>query len=394
MKTKTRLLRAATAVFGERGFNKASVSAICRRAGVAQGTFYRYFQNKEDIYLGLVGQLERRLRRALRTAASGGSREALLRIFENLLAGIRRNRELYQIFREAEFVRMEVPQRFYHDLAQIFKATIAMGQDAGVFREIEPEVAAFAVLGIAEFLAMRYLLWEAGELDPKALHAARTLILSGIDPDGRSPLIADISLSEQEPDAAASKGERTRAALLRAAERLFGEGGFHNTTISAITYVAGVAQGTFYIYFPSKVEIFTALVREINRKLRRAIRAAITGLHDRRDVECVGFQAFFEFISRHRDAYRIVREAEFVDEGVGRWYYHRLAEGYVRGLRQGMERGEIRKLEPEPLAYALLGIGHFIGLRWIVWEHKERLPGEILRDTLDFILHGIGAEEA
>ena len=370
------------------------MSSICRQAGVAQGTFYRYFKNKEEIYLELVLLLENFLRRKLLRAVSLENEpdKRLWAAFKAFLDGIEKRSRLYQIFREAEFVRMEIPKRFYSDLASIFKEVLQQGVEGGLFRPLDPETVSFGILGIAEFIAMRYLLWEKSAINQEALSTAKELVFKGIDPDERDYLIREVELPEDNEQQSLEGAEATRKALLRAAERLFGQAGFHRTTVSEITYVAKVAQGTFYLYFPSKVDIFISLVREINRGLRWAARTAISSVSDRRDVECLGFQAFFKFISNHREAYRIVREAEFVDKEIGRWYYQRLAKAYARELGKAMERGEIRLMAPEPLAYALLGIGHFIGLRWIVWEHKERLPEEVLRDTLDFILHGIGAE--
>jgi AcrR family transcriptional regulator len=55
------------------------------------------------------------------------------------------------------------------------------------------------------------------------------------------------------------KGARTRRRLLDAAERVFAELGYHDASIVKITEAAGVAQGTFYLYFTGKQEIFDVL---------------------------------------------------------------------------------------------------------------------------------------
>lgn len=49
--TRTRLLRVARETFEERGYHRTSVAEICRRASVANGTFYRYFNNKDEVFL-------------------------------------------------------------------------------------------------------------------------------------------------------------------------------------------------------------------------------------------------------------------------------------------------------------------------------------------------------
>ncbi len=184
------------------------------------------------------------------------------------------------------------------------------------------------------------------------------------------------------------RGKRTRQQLLDAAEAAFGSRGYFETSIVDITRRAHVAQGTFYVYFPGKRAIFSELVRERSRDLRRTIQEAVRGLADRREVERLGFEAFFGFIRRHRAMYRIVRQAEFVDPALFRWYYRRFATGYVRGLKQAMARGEIRRLDPEVLAYCLMGIGDFLGMRWVLWEQKAMKPG-VLETMMTFMLRGI-----
>lgn len=186
------------------------------------------------------------------------------------------------------------------------------------------------------------------------------------------------------------RGKRTRRRLLAAAEAAFGTRGYFETSIIDITRRARVAQGTFYVYFSSKRAIFTELVQERSRDLRSAIQTAVAGQGDRRTIERLGFEAFFRFIRRHPAMYRIVRQAEFVDPSLFRWYYRRFADGYVRGLKAAMAAGQIRRLDPEVLAYCLMGIGDFLGMRWVLWE-KNGMRAAVQQTMMDFMLHGVDA---
>ncbi|MEJ2504290.1 MAG: helix-turn-helix domain containing protein, partial [Gemmatimonadota bacterium] len=105
-----------------------------------------------------------------------------------------------------------------------------------------------------------------------------------------------------------ARGEATRQKLLDAAEALFGRSGFHATGVTDITRRAGVAQGTFYLYFESKEQVFTELVRHLSRSLRRAIREDTAGVEDRLALEEAGLRSFLRFAAEHRDLYRIVFE--------------------------------------------------------------------------------------
>jgi AcrR family transcriptional regulator len=185
-----------------------------------------------------------------------------------------------------------------------------------------------------------------------------------------------------------ARGQATRRRLLDAAEEVFGSRGFERASIVDVTRGAGVAQGTFYVYFPDKRAIFTELVTELGHDLRRHIAQAVAGLGDRMAVERAGFRAFFQFIGAHRNLYRIVRQAEFVDEELYRGYYRRLAAGYASGLEAAMRAGQVARLDAETLAYCLMGIGDFLGMRWVLWEERDP-PAHVIDTMTALIHHGI-----
>lgn len=184
------------------------------------------------------------------------------------------------------------------------------------------------------------------------------------------------------------RAEATRRRLLQTAEEVIAEQGFFRASVAEITRRAGVAQGTFYLYFKAKEDIFRTLVREMSHDLRQELQQAIAAIEDRCDAERVGFEAFLGFVLRRRNLYTVMRECEFVDPELHRWYYERLAEGYVRGLRQAMDRGQIRQLDPEAVAYALMGAFQMVGMRWTLW-HGERPPNEVVESVISLFLHGL-----
>jgi AcrR family transcriptional regulator len=180
---------------------------------------------------------------------------------------------------------------------------------------------------------------------------------------------------------ATPRGEATRRRLLDAAEEVFGEMGYYEASVSEITRRAGVAQGTFYIYFHSKRETFVELVEDIGERLRMATSAAIQGTTDRIAAERQGFEAFFRFVYEHRRIYRIVEEAGRVAPETARDYYRRIGLGYEHGLAAAMKSGQIRPGNVEGLAYALMGIAHFLALRWLIWPEEEEAARQIAQDA-------------
>ncbi|HET8606685.1 MAG TPA: TetR/AcrR family transcriptional regulator [Gaiellaceae bacterium] len=177
-----------------------------------------------------------------------------------------------------------------------------------------------------------------------------------------------------------AKGLETRRRLLDAAERVFGEHGFYDASIVKITEAAGVAQGTFYLYFASKQEIFEELVRDLNARVRHAMQESAAQGADRIEAERLGFRAYFRFTADHPAIYRIIRQAEFVSPEALRYHYDKITEGYVVGLRQAIGAGEIADVDPEVAAWALMAMGEMLGMRWLLWEGREEMPQDVLNE--------------
>lgn len=206
--------------------------------------------------------------------------------------------------------------------------------------------------------------------------------------------MSQVSSSGRTPAAALTqRGQRTRQQLLDAAEAVFGEKGYEQASISEITQRAGVAQGTFYVYFPDKKEAFCELVRVLSDRLRDTVLDAIAGLTDREEMERARFRAFFDFVTRHRNLYRVVRQCEFVDGELYRWYYRRFATGYTEGLRAHQAEGQVRPLDAEVMAWSLMGMADFLGMRYCLWERKRPEP-HVVEDLLALLRGGLIAPRA
>jgi AcrR family transcriptional regulator len=188
-----------------------------------------------------------------------------------------------------------------------------------------------------------------------------------------------------------SRGAATRERLLGAAEEVFSELGYHEASIVKITEAAGVAQGTFYLYFASKQEIFEELVRDLNRRVRHAMAAGAERGRTRAEAELLGFKGYFEFAAQHGALYRIIRQAEFVSPQTLHDHYETIASGYIAALGSAMERGEVAPMDPQVLAWALMGMGELVGMRWIVWEGADEVPKELLEQMQMLIDRVLGA---
>ena len=184
------------------------------------------------------------------------------------------------------------------------------------------------------------------------------------------------------------RGRETRDKLLEAAENEFGERGFHEAAISGITQRAGVALGTFYVYFDSKEEIFRALVSHMGHLTRQWIAERIAESPDRLTAERRGIQAFFEFVRRHGNLYQIISEAQFVAEDAYREYYTAFADAYRQNLERAAQDKDIREGDYEVWAWALIGMSVFLGMRFAAWD-DSRSAEEMAATVADLISTGM-----
>jgi AcrR family transcriptional regulator len=172
------------------------------------------------------------------------------------------------------------------------------------------------------------------------------------------------------------RGRRTLGKLLDAAAAEFGERGFHDASISAITRRAGTALGSFYTYFDSKESLFRALVRHMSGQVRDHVAPVLPGEGDQIDAEGRALAAFLSFARRNKEIYRIIDEAEFVAPDAWREHYGTTVERIIERLKAAEARGEIKGPVDEAHGWAIMGMNVFLGLRYGVLG-EDRDVGEI-----------------
>jgi AcrR family transcriptional regulator len=172
-----------------------------------------------------------------------------------------------------------------------------------------------------------------------------------------------------------ARGERTLRKILDGAREEFGERGFSDSSIVGITQRAGVALGTFYTYFDSKEALFQALVRDMSAQVAETVGPAFVGDPNAIDAARDGLELFLKFAREHRDIYRIIDEAEFVDPAAYREHYEttatRIAARFVAAREKGEIAADLSNDDLEILAWASMGANVFLGLRYSVWASAD-----------------------
>ena len=181
-RTRRALLDAAAVEFGENGFHLASISAITRRAGVALGSFYTYFDTKDAVFRALVSDMSEQVRDhvapAIRAAGDGIAAERAG--LESFLRFVRAHKELYRIIDESEFVDAGSFRRHYRSTADRITQRLGEAAARGEVRADVEEVHAWAVMGMNVFLGLRYGVWDEDRPADEVANVAADLLRRGL----------------------------------------------------------------------------------------------------------------------------------------------------------------------------------------------------------------------
>ena len=164
--TQEQLLAAARDVFGERGYQAATVGAITARANTAHGTFYLYFRNKQDAYAAVMASVTDELYREaeLRSPALD-ARSALEASIRGFLEVFVEHRRLWRSLLEASFTNPDIEavwlslrERFVDRIEHDLRVLV----DAGLVRELDAPIVANALGGMVEWAATTQFVLGSG----------------------------------------------------------------------------------------------------------------------------------------------------------------------------------------------------------------------------------------
>jgi len=279
-RTRQRILDEALRLFDEKGYYETLSDDIASRVGIARATLYQYFDGKEAIFRELMEQCAITLTRLVRRLGPLGPTE---RGFDNLHWWLGEWSWVYDryatVFAQwtqvARTGGLSVDVRgFVDDQSSRIADRLS---DSGV-RGIDPTSAA----NMLAVLVSRVYFYRVGgllePLDEEAVIAALAVCVQLlIFPETPSATLAKVEAPARRPPSRkpaaqpppthaprfAALGSRARATaerLIDSACEVFGERGYHLSTIDDVVRNAGLARGTFYKYFKDKTDLLAAVL--------------------------------------------------------------------------------------------------------------------------------------
>lgn len=180
------------------------------------------------------------------------------------------------------------------------------------------------------------------------------------------------------------KGEKTKQKLIEAAAELFGRYNFDNVTVDAIVEAAGIAKGTFYIYFESKDALIATLLSDYVNSVDADYKAHLDSLPS----ETTARNMLLSLIAKITDVLidtigyyrmRIVYKVQLtgaINMNSVKGYNRKLYQMFADVLRMGIERGEFRITLPietmtKHLVMAIRGLSYEWCIRYPDFDLKE-----------------------
>jgi AcrR family transcriptional regulator len=188
------------------------------------------------------------------------------------------------------------------------------------------------------------------------------------------------------------KTQARRAELLKAAREVLAEKGFEAATISEIVARAGVAQGTFYLYFPSKISLVVTLAAELQESIERALHTSYAEAKNLGEMIDRSVLAAFDILGRYRDILALVHsglrwiEAEEAHAHIFTPYHTLIAETIRRAQE---DRAVNSTIDPEVTAVFIVGTIYYAADQCYVY-HSPIPPDVYITEAARFIRQALG----
>lgn len=188
-----------------------------------------------------------------------------------------------------------------------------------------------------------------------------------------------------------------RAQILEAAVKVFARSGFNAATVNEVAREAGIANGTVYLYFKTKTELFIQTIKDVIKSKLQQIKERVAGETDpvKRIKRFIDLHT--ELITQNRDVARVMviewrKSEEFCQQNPD---YNPLNEymNYLKSLcSDAIESGALRKVNPLTLAYMILGTMDVVLSQWLSDPDKINLAA-ITDEVYDILGFGLIMEQ-
>lgn len=153
VETRTRILKSAERLFARQGYDGTTTRDLAQTAGIAEGTLFRYFENKKAILIEVATQGWVEILTDLLTELSEmGSYKAVAQVMRRRMLNLHQNSDMMRVcFMEAQFhpdLRDRIQSEVINKMMDVAEAFFQTAMDQGIYRPMNPKVVARVFLGM------------------------------------------------------------------------------------------------------------------------------------------------------------------------------------------------------------------------------------------------------
>ncbi len=157
-----------------------------------------------------------------------------------------------------------------------------------------------------------------------------------------------------------------RAQLLQAAREVFVASGYHAAAMDDIAERAGVSKPVLYQHFPSKLELYLALLDEASSSLLRGVHDALESTHDNKLRTEAALEAYFRYVDHEAGAFRLVFESDLTNDAAVRERVDRLTSECAEAISAIItEDVGLDREQSMLIAVGLVGMGQVAARYWL-----------------------------
>ena len=189
-----------------------------------------------------------------------------------------------------------------------------------------------------------------------------------------------MTISSRVPAEAPVRGVRLprsarRAQLLNAAREVFVANGYHAAGMDDIAERAGVSKPVLYQHFPSKLELYLALLDQSSQDLQATVREALESTTDNKQRVTATMQAYFDFVGAESSTFRLVFESDLTSEPAVRDRVDRVQQESAEQVSEVIaEDAGLSDDQAHLLAVGLIGMAQVSARYWVT--NGQRIPAD------------------
>lgn len=178
------------------------------------------------------------------------------------------------------------------------------------------------------------------------------------------------------------------------AMKVFQNKGLEKATVSDIVKGAGIAQGTFYLYFPSKLSVMPAIAEVlVERTIKTCEKSMDWTMPFENQLEHF-LEIVFQFTKEYRDIYALIYAGMGSSKQLDVWeaIYEPYYELIGNMLAKAKQRGDVRnQLIPKRSAALLIGLFESAAEQSFLYDNADEKAIQLKKDeALDFALYALG----